>query len=289
MGTLVAGLDRWRLVVWTACAAVLLVAAFSGFLGLPQGVRRPLGTLGVVAIAVGVLTFVTVSAARRGEHGPDAAPLPLRPPVEGRWLAVNSPSSSVPSHGTCAYGQAFAMDLVFDPEDAPERPVGGMVPPERFPSFGRPVLAMVDGQVVTVSDWRRDHLSRTSTLALLYFSLVEGLVRTLGGPGWIVGNHVVIRTDRGDFALVAHLRRGSARVRVGERVRAGQEVGLCGNSGNSTEPHVHLQLMDRRSLWTAHGLPFSFARPSTPARSDAGPVGEGRYEGVPVNGEHLES
>lgn len=63
----------------------------------------------------------------------------------------------------------------------------------------------------------------------------------------------------GPFVLVAHLRNGSVRVRPGERVDAGQPLGLCGNSGNSTQPHVHLQVTDSLDWTRARGLPLAFA------------------------------
>lgn len=75
----------------------------------------------------------------------------------------------------------------------------------------------------------------------------------------MVGNHVTIRSDDGVYATVAHLRRGSLTVKVGDRVSAGSIIGQCGNSGNTSEPHVHAQLMDRVSLWIAQGLPMAFA------------------------------
>lgn len=68
----------------------------------------------------------------------------------------------------------------------------------------------------------------------------------------------MIQTGSGVYALIAHLKRGSVLVRAGEVVNAGQQVARCGNSGNSSEPHVHAQLMDRASLWTAQGIPLVF-------------------------------
>ena len=62
----------------------------------------------------------------------------------------------------------------------------------------------------------------------------------------------------GTVAVLAHLRRGSPTVQVGERVRAGQVLGQCGNSGNSSDPHVHVQLMDGPDITTAKGVPFTW-------------------------------
>lgn len=58
---------------------------------------------------------------------------------------------------------------------------------------------------------------------------------------------------------MAHLRDGSQRVRVGDSVAVGEPVAQCGNSGNATEPHVHLQVMDSADLAVAQGVPLAFA------------------------------
>ncbi|MCO1654554.1 M23 family metallopeptidase [Pseudonocardia humida] len=58
--------------------------------------------------------------------------------------------------------------------------------------------------------------------------------------------------------LLAHLRAGTVRVREGEAVAVGQELGECGNSGNSTQPHVHVQVMDAADARVAQGLPMAF-------------------------------
>jgi murein DD-endopeptidase MepM/ murein hydrolase activator NlpD len=64
--------------------------------------------------------------------------------------------------------------------------------------------------------------------------------------------------------LLAHLRRGTVRVRPGQSVRSGDQLGECGNSGNSTQPHVHVQVTDSTQWPTAKGLPLAFRRPGEP-------------------------
>ncbi|WP_069813915.1 M23 family metallopeptidase [Streptomyces sp. TP-A0874] len=240
----------------------------------------PLSVPGWARITVVVLVLGTEllpGRARRPlppEQGGPRPPTEVEPPVSGRWTALNSPADRVPSHGQRGYGQAYAIDVVREPVDG-SRPPFGWWPvarrPEDFPSFGAPALAVADGTVVRVRQHRRDHLSRNSYPALPVFFL-EAVVRDASGPGGLIGNHVVLDLGDGVYALYAHLRRGSVMVGEGDRVRAGQQIAQVGNSGNSTEPHLHFQLMDRLDLHIARGLPFGW-----------------RGLGVPRNGEPFEA
>jgi murein DD-endopeptidase MepM/ murein hydrolase activator NlpD len=90
---------------------------------------------------------------------------------------------------------------------------------------------------------------------VVIYLLLES-VREFIGPAGVLGNHVVVCRDDGLCVLMAHLRRGSLRVHKGDRVRRGDQIAECGNSGNSSEPHLHCQVMDRPSVWVAAGLPF---------------------------------
>src|SRR5262249_48923804 len=71
----------------------------------------------------------------------------------------------------------------------------------------------------------------------------------------IGGNHVVLDLGGGEYAMLFHLQPGSIKVKVGDRVRAGQALGKVGNSGNSSEPHLHFQLGNRPRLVDAAALP----------------------------------
>ncbi len=185
---------------------------------------------------------------------------PIRCPVRGRWIALNSPAAKVPSHGMHSHGQTYAIDLLYEPQPGTRPGFGdgrGLLAPAEFPAFGQPVRAPVAATVVRVLDGARDHRSRTSWPTFLYM-LLEGNVRALGPSGWILGNHVVLALDDGSHAALAHLRRRSIRVAEGQRVQAGQVIAECGNSGNSSEPHLHLQVMDHPNPVRAAGLPFVF-------------------------------
>src|SRR5690606_11370266 len=126
----------------------------------------------------------------------------------------------------------------------------------RFLAYGQPILAPADGTVVAVHDGEPDHEARRSQLALVGYMLGQA-GRLRRGPSALAGNHVVIAlADRPVFVVLAHLRAGSIRVAVGDSVRVGSQLGECGNSGNSTQPHVHVQVMDGADPRVAHGVPL---------------------------------
>lgn len=280
MRGVVSGLYRYRfflllgLLGLMGAAALMEVEPVARLIPLPAG-----ATTAIVLVflsGLGVTTLLTWI-------GPGLLPRhPVRtvlPPVRGEWSAMNSPASKVPSHGVRLYGQAHAIDLVAEGPAA--RPAFGTGPglrrPQDYPGFGQGVQAMGGGVVITAIDRRRDHRARSRWPAVMYM-ILEGTVRELSGLSFLLGNHVTIDHGDGTYSLVAHLQRGSLTVTAGDWIRAGDHLGACGNSGNSSEPHVHAQLMDRPTPRTAHGLPLRFAGITDSA---GGPMG------LPANGETL--
>lgn len=255
-------------VLWVAAALLIVGLVAKGF--VDAGWTDVVYLVAVVLLVAGMAVYLRVGTVR-------AAPTDVASPVAGRWVALNSPANRVPSHGLHAYGQTYAIDVVHDPAERPRPGFGWWPiarPPEAFPAFGAPVRAPAGGVVVRVHDRERDHWSRNSWPALAYL-LVEGTVRELLGPSRILGNHVVLDLGGGRFAALAHLQRRSVRVSVGDRVEVGQVLGACGNSGNSTEPHLHFQLMDHPRPVFAAGLPFRLRGYQTDDEQD---------RGVPRNG-----
>lgn len=194
------------------------------------------------------------------------APVVLALPFTGRWLVQNSPARRVPSHGTDLFGERYAIDFVAVDErgrTAPARDWRTLLatePPARFYAFGRPILAPADGVVVAVRDGEPDHAARRSQLALVPYALSQSS-RVRAGTGAVAGNHVILRLDDGStYVALVHLRAATIRVGLGQRVVVGQQVGECGSSGSSTQPHVHLQAMDSLDLSVARGVPVEFHR-----------------------------
>ena len=124
--------------------------------------------------------------------------------------------------------------------------------------YGVPVVAPTTGQVVQAAGDQPDELSGT-------------ISKKVTAP---MGNHVVIETpDRGHL-IVAHLKPGSVLVRPGHRVTEGEVIGACGNSGNTSEPHVHIHYQRQHPkdvrLNFADGLPLYFRDHGGPAMPSGG-------------------
>ena len=191
----------------------------------------------------------------------DAVVLSL--PFTGRWLVQNSPDRRVPSHGVDVLGQRYAIDFVAVDERGQSsrtrdwRTYLATEPPERYVGFGAPILAPCTGTVVAVHDGEPDHAGRRSQLALLPYMLGQAS-RLRSGVGSVAGNHVVIRLGGGHCVALVHLRAASIRPKIGDTVDVGEPIAECGNSGNSTEPHLHLQVMDSADLTVARGVPLAF-------------------------------
>lgn len=112
--------------------------------------------------------------------------------------------------------------------------------------FDQPIRAIGDGTVVALESAKDDNRqfdqSRLAEDRMLLF-----------------GNHVVVDHGGGEFAVYAHARKGSASVKVGDRVRRGQTIARIGASGSAFFPHLHFQLQDGPDL-DAEGLPSYFSR-----------------------------
>ena len=184
-------------------------------------------------------------------------------PFRGRWRVQNSPANRVPSHGTTAFGSTHAIDFLPVDEQGRSAPrsIRSLVssePAEVFSGFGRPILSPISGTVASTHDGEPDHEGRRSQLTLIPYMLTQGR-RVKAGPPGIAGNHIVVAiSPAGPFVLLAHLRCHSVQVSPGESVTTGQQLAACGNSGNSTEPHLHVQVSDSTDWNEAHGVPLAF-------------------------------
>lgn len=201
---------------------------------------------------------------------------PLTPslPVQETWHVVNGGISPNTSHSWFLPNQRYAYDLVVEDGNGRSYEQDG-TRPEYYFAFGRPILAPADGVVVSVREGVRDY---------------ENVQPETGRIDWKTrdfrGNFVIIRHTDELYSFLAHLRHGSITATEGDVVRAGEQIGECGNSGHSTEPHLHVHFQDRKSFYVSAGLPLPFknvivndAKQET-AFLSAGDTVEGVHEAV---------
>jgi hypothetical protein len=178
-----------------------------------------------------------------------------RPLAGDGWVAANGCCATdgvhrqtvLPVNGALHAAQRFAIDWMRldhqgrlvngDPSDV-----------HSYVGYGADILAVAGGTVVstlnTLDDQVPGQLPDPSTITLQN----------------ILGNHVVVRHRDGRYATYAHMQKGSVTVGVGDRVQPGQTLGKVGNTGNTSAPHLHVQITDGGSVLGSSGVPFVFDR-----------------------------
>lgn len=245
-----------RLRPYWLIAAFVVIAVMESRRRLSHPALEPLPPLGLSALLLLAAILFMVNP-----KTPVHEPYTMAAPVRGRWAALNSPGQKLPSHGGRFLGQYAAVDILqpTTPETPPKVRIAWRSSlPGEYPCFGEPVYSMAPGVVASTWSGSTDHRARNTWQALLYMMTLEAVVRSLAGTRMIAGNHVIIRHDDGTAAFYAHLRKGSLSVEVGQRVVAGDPLGEVGNTGNSSEPHLHVHLMDRVNPGAAAGLKMTW-------------------------------
>ncbi|MBN1206679.1 MAG: peptidoglycan DD-metalloendopeptidase family protein [Myxococcaceae bacterium] len=174
------------------------------------------------------------------------------------WLVVWGGPSRPQNYHVIAPDERHAYDLLRVGPDGRTHTGDGSSNDQYF-CWDRPITAPADATVVTAEDGVRDNCPGVEN------------------PLQPAGNHVILDFGQGEYGLFAHLRQGSVQVSAGQQVKAGDLLGVCGNSGNSSQAHLHFHLQDGPVLGQARGLPVTFVD----YVSNDQPVAEG----TPVQGE----
>jgi hypothetical protein len=186
-----------------------------------------------------------------------------RLPVNGVWWVIWGGDTVLQNYHVEYQNQRHAYDIVIWKDGGTHTGDGNRN--EDYWVFGQPLLAPAAGTVVAVLDGIANN--------------TPGVLNPEPHPA---GNHVVIQTAAREFVFLAHLKQKSIRVKQGDRVVAGDLLGLAGNSGNSSEPHLHIHVQDKADFFApdAIGLPLRFSD----YLADGKPVSTGE----PVQGQFIE-
>ncbi len=172
---------------------------------------------------------------------PDAHKSRLSLPFRGRWLVKWGGDTKELNYHHDTPSQRFAFDFLAVNEKGDTQKGNGPSNEDYF-AFGREILAPGDGVVTDVITGVRDNAPGSMN------------------PYSALGNVVLIRHRQYEVSVLAHLKFGSTRVKVGNKVKRGEVIGLCGNSGNSSEPHLHYHLQNTPIIQDGTGIKCRFER-----------------------------
>ena len=165
-------------------------------------------------------------------------------PFKGEWVVVDGGVTKDSSHSWEINSQRYAYDFIhLDDEGKSFR--GDESCLSSYYCYGSEVLAPADGVVVEL---RKDYKDSK----ILGNGNTDPFVRD------IRGNYVLIKHADDEFSCLAHLAPESISVGVGQKVTRKEPIALCGNSGNTSEPHVHFQVQNSKSFYHSAGLPIHF-------------------------------
>jgi murein DD-endopeptidase len=181
-------------------------------------------------------------------------PIVIGPPVRSdMWLAGNCTGDGPVGHrnslqswnGRLVVSQRYAIDFMKFGNDN-RFAHGDSSINSNWYTYGEELLAVADAIVSDV----KDGIIENTPLADEY-----AVPRTME---YAVGNYVILEIGPECYAVYAHLKPGGVLVKVGDRVRKGQVIGLVGNSGISDAPHLHFHIINSNSVVGGEGLPFVF-------------------------------
>lgn len=183
----------------------------------------------------------------------NTAPVIVSPPLRGQnWLAGNAPSNTanhrragIIFNGKPYYPQRYAIDFVQVGKDGTTYS-GDIYKNTSYYCYNQDILAVADGTIVQLQDGIPENIPNSNKHA------VQINQKT------VPGNYLVIDLGNGHYAGYAHIIPGSFKVKIGDQVKRNQVIAKLGNSGNSSEPHLHFQIMNDKSFLISNGIPYGF-------------------------------
>ncbi|WP_353047436.1 M23 family metallopeptidase [Exiguobacterium sp. S3] len=186
-------------------------------------------------------------------------------PIKDKWFVFWGGTNEFLNYHYLYENQRYAYDLVcvhngLTFKNTPQKN-------ENFFAFNKEVVAPFQGRIVKVINDVIDN--------------VPGDVNE-NEP---LGNYLVIEHENNEYSLIAHFKRLSIDVKEGDTVETGQKLGLCGNSGNSTEPHIHFQVMDAKNILFSTSINIKFENDSPIQGDYVYPIGySAEHENKKIDG-----
>lgn len=172
----------------------------------------------------------------------------IGPPLEGNnWIAIGGIGTElghrramIPLNNELYISQRYANDwMQMDQQNKVVH--GDLKKVENYECYGKRAIAVADATVVeSIDNLQNQPIGKPSRLHITEYG----------------GNYVLLDLGNKRYAFYAHLKPGSIKVKAGDKVTRGQEIGLVGNVGNSFAPHLHFHICEQPSPLAANGIPF---------------------------------
>jgi murein DD-endopeptidase MepM/ murein hydrolase activator NlpD len=160
-------------------------------------------------------------------------------PFKDEWTVIWGGDTKELNYHVESEAQKNAFDLVMTNDKGNSFRTDGRTN-EDYYAFGKELLAPCDGEIVLVVDGVKDNTPGTLN------------------PIYVPGNTIIIKTANNEYLFFAHFKQHSIVVKQGQKVKQGQLLGLCGNSGNSSEPHLHFHIQNVEDMNVATGVKCYF-------------------------------
>ncbi|HEY0055443.1 MAG TPA: DUF3887 domain-containing protein [Pedobacter sp.] len=165
----------------------------------------------------------------------------LKLPFKGEWTISWGGDTKELNYHVESEAQKNAFDIIIQDEKGKSFKIDGKTN-EDYYAFGKELISPCDGEIVLVVDGVKDNN--------------PGILN----PIYVPGNTIIIKTKNNEYLFFAHFKQHSIKVKQGQKVIQGQLLGLCGNSGNSSEPHLHFHIQNIEDMNSATGVKCYFTK-----------------------------
>jgi Peptidase family M23 len=221
-GTLFTGIYDASALDFSEGAYQALLAAFvGGLLVLLLVAAVPLKHVRLASNLLALCGSLFIAAQLVMIYRPAVNSVPIASPLADEWLVGQGGHSELVNYHYVTSTQRDALDILQVQGGRTHRP--GSTDLTSYYIYGKQIVAPAAGTVTFVQDGRPD--------------------QAIGSTDrhYQSGNNIVVDIGGGHFLMMAHLSPGSIRIKVGDHVNLGQPIAKVGNSGNTTEPHLHIQ------------------------------------------------
>ena len=163
----------------------------------------------------------------------------LKLPFKDEWFVLWGGDTKELNQHHGVSNQRYALDFVVVDENNLSHKGNGENNNDYY-VFGKEILAPADGVIVKIIDNIEDNVLGQMDKEV------------------VTGNAVRMKHKEDEVSVLAHLKQDSIKVKIGDSVKTGQVIGLCGNSGNSSEPHLHYHLQDSEDIYSGEGIKCYF-------------------------------